>query len=58
MTQNDYIEYIKKLEEENERLKRLVSKGLAVVDDFMPNIGRCTLQNYQRLNEFMVEARE
>lgn len=30
----------------------LIAKGLAVVHDFLPNIGRCVLQDYQRMNEF------
>lgn len=34
----------------------LIAKGLAVVHDFLPNIGRCVLQDYQRMNEFCVEA--
>lgn len=34
------------------RLQGLVAKGLAVVHDFLPNIGRCVLQDYQRMNEF------
>lgn len=38
-------------------LKRLVVKGFEVVEDFMPNIGACALQNYGRLNEFLLEAR-
>ena len=38
--------------DEIERLQGLVAKGLAVVHDFLPNIGRCVLQDYQRMNEF------
>ena len=38
------------------RLRKLVQKGREVVEDFLPNIGRCALQRYDRLNEFMVEA--
>lgn len=34
----------------------LIAKGLAVVHDFLPNIGRCVLQDYQRMNEFCCEA--
>ncbi len=26
--------------------------GLEVVEDFMPNIGQCALQDYGRLNDF------
>lgn len=42
--------------DEIERLQGLVAKGLAVVHDFLPNIGRCVLQDYQRMNEFCAEA--
>lgn len=38
------------------RLRRLVKMGEAVVEDFMPNIGKCALQDYGRLNEFLIEA--
>ena len=31
-------------------------KGLAVVEDFMPNIKNCALQDYKRLNEFLMDA--
>lgn len=38
------------------RLRKLVQTGLAVVKDFMPNIGKCVLQDYGRLNEFLIES--
>lgn len=41
---------------ERDELKKLVIKGYAVVLDFMPNVRNCVLQNYQRLNEFLIEA--
>jgi hypothetical protein len=41
---------------ERDDLRKLVAKGLAVVEDFMPNIGVCALQDYARLNEFLIEA--
>ncbi|MEE9609529.1 MAG: hypothetical protein V3U03_17465 [Myxococcota bacterium] len=28
-----------------------VTELLALVDDFMPNVGRCALQDYKRLND-------
>lgn len=34
----------------------LIAKGLVVVHDFLPNIGRCVLQDYQRMIEFCSEA--
>jgi len=45
-------------EAEINRLRNLVLLGLAVVDDFLPNVGRCALQDYGRLNTFCVEARK
>mgnify|MGYP001606641790 FL=1 len=38
------------------RLRKLVIKGLGVVNDFLPNIGQCALQDYEGLNMFCVEA--
>ncbi len=38
-------------------LLKIIAKGYAVVQDFMPNIGNCALQDYKRLNEFLIEAR-
>ena len=38
------------------KLRDLVLMGEKVVEDFMPNIGRCALQDYGRLNEFLIEA--
>ena len=49
-------EAILALTAEIERLRALVAKGNAVVQDFMPNIGRCALQRYDLLNEFTFEA--
>ena len=43
---------------EIERLKEMVAKGKRVVEDFLPNIGNCALQNYGELNEFMIESEE
>lgn len=47
---------IDRLENENTELKKLVKMGEAVVEDFMPNIGKCALQDYGRLNEFLMAA--
>ena len=41
-----------------ERLERLVKMGEAVVEDFLPNIGHCVLQDYGRMNDFLMEASE
>jgi hypothetical protein len=43
---------------EIERLKELVRMGRAVVDDFLPNVGTCALQDYGRLNEFLMQTKE
>ena len=42
--------------DELKRMRKLVKLGEAVVEDFMPNIGNCVLQDYGRLNEFLMEA--
>jgi len=42
------------LKAEIERLRGLVLMGEAVVEDFLPNIGNCCLQDYGRLNEFLI----
>lgn len=39
------------------RLQKLVKLGELVVEDFLPNIGTCVLQNYDRLNNFLIEAK-
>jgi hypothetical protein len=46
------------LEKENKELRELVAIGEMVVEDFMPNIGQCVLQDYGRLNTFLTRARE
>lgn len=38
------------------RLRALVMMGTAVVEDFLPNIGRCALQDYGRLNDFLMAS--
>lgn len=43
---------------EIERLRNLVAKGLAVVDDFSSNLAQCVLQDYERMNAFCLEARK
>jgi hypothetical protein len=41
---------------ERDKLRALALKGRAVVEDFMPNVGRCALQHYDTLNEFLCET--
>jgi hypothetical protein len=45
------------LKSERDAALDVVAELLGVVDDFMPNVGRCNLQNYQRLNEAPFKAR-
>jgi hypothetical protein len=39
-------------------VRKLISDLVAVIDDFLPNIGKCVLQDYGRLNTALIEARE
>lgn len=41
-----------------EKMIELAKQGYEVVKDFLPNIGQCALQDYGRLNEFMIAATE
>ena len=41
----------------NNEIKTVITDLLTVIDDFMPNVGRCALQNYQKLNEAPINAR-
>lgn len=50
------INRAEKAEAKAEQLERLVKMGEAVVEDFLPNIGRCVLQDYGRMNDFLMEA--
>lgn len=45
-------------DDEVTRLRKLVSQGLAVVEDFASNIQHVSLQNYARYNDFCIEARK
>lgn len=35
---------------------KLIRKLVEVIEDFMPNIGQCALQDYGRLNEALMES--
>ena len=37
-------------------LRALVKLGQRVVEDFLPNVGVCALQDYGALNDFMIQA--
>ena len=47
---------IGELRREVESLKKTIRMGELVVEDFMPNIGKCVLQDYGRLNQFLMDA--
>lgn len=40
----------------NDDMRQLLKMGLEVVEDFLPNVGQCALQDYGRLNDFMIMA--
>lgn len=40
-----------------EDMRELLKMGLAVVEDFMPNVAQCVLQDYGRLNDFLIKAK-
>ncbi len=42
---------------QTKRMKALIPRLVAVIDDFLPNVGRCALQNYGELNSSLVDAR-
>ena len=49
------------IETNNERMKdmrELAKLGYAVVNDFLPNVANCALQDYGALNDFMIKAKE
>ena len=39
-------------------LSTLAKLGLEVVEDFLPNVANCALQDYGRLNDFMILAKK
>lgn len=44
------------LKEQIKQLRKALQMGLEFHADVMPNIGKMTLQNYQVMNEFPIEA--
>ena len=38
-------------------MRAALGEALKVIDDFMPNVGRCVLQDYKRLNDAPIAAR-
>lgn len=51
-----HIEEIAKLSQRNIELENLARKLTAVVEDFLPNIGKCVLQDYGQLNDALMES--
>ncbi len=41
----------------HDEARALAADAIKVIEDFLPNIGRCALQDYGRLNDVMVRAR-
>ena len=39
-----------------EDMRELAKLGWEVVNDFLPNVSKCALQNYGALNDFMIKA--
>ena len=44
--------------QELEDMRELAKLGYAVVNDFLPNVSNCALQDYGALNDFMIKAKE
>ena len=42
--------------QEMEDMRELAKQGWEVVNDFLPNVSKCALQDYGRLNDFMIKA--
>ena len=53
-----YVEYLKQLECEHKELKRLLDAAEEVVNDFLPNLSNCVLQDYGRLNQFLIDIKQ
>jgi hypothetical protein len=45
-------------DQEIKQLRDLLKLAVDVIDDFLPNIGHCVLQDYGRLNTVLIEARK
>lgn len=46
------------LERAKKEDSKLIKKLTEVVEDFLPNIGKCALQDYGRLNDAMIESKK
>ena len=43
-----------RLDKTNRELVEALGIALRVINDFLPNVGRCALQNYKELNDILV----
>lgn len=43
-------------EGDTDRLRDCLRRAILVIEDFMPNIGRCVLQDYERLNNVLCDS--
>lgn len=39
-----------------QELLNLLTRAIAVIEDFLPNIGHCALQDYGRLNDVLIDS--
>lgn len=52
------LTHLNKAASQRDELREVVKELLLVIDDFIPNIGNCALQNYKRLNDAPIRARK
>lgn len=50
------IKPAKEDEDDTDRLRDCLRRAILVIEDFMPNIGRCVLQDYERLNNVLCDS--
>jgi len=50
------LKRITELEDELINAKRTLSKGVLLVEDILPQMGRIVLQDYPLLNDFLMDA--
>ncbi len=54
MTTNEYHAMVER-DKELTVLRDLVKRQDAVINDFLPNVGQCVLQNYGELNNVLLD---
>lgn len=50
------IKPAKEDEDDTDRLRDCLRRAILVIEDFMPNIGCCVLQDYERLNNVLCDS--